>query len=115
ERGGGPAQHPGPARGRAGSERNRRGRRDRRDEQRVADKRPQPRPAVGARARQGWGTPRPGRPRLAQCPPATTLISLNIGRYMATTMPPTMPPMTTIITGSMIDVMASTADSASAS
>jgi hypothetical protein len=32
------------------------------------------------------------------------LMSLNIGRYIATTMPPTMPPITTIITSSMIDV-----------
>jgi hypothetical protein len=56
-----------------------------------------------------------GRLRAHPFPPATTLISLNIGRYMATTMPPTMPPITTIITGSMIEVMVSTAVSTSAS
>ena len=39
----------------------------------------------------------------------------NIGRYMATIIPPTMPPTTRIISGSMIDVsdfiVASTSDS----
>ncbi len=48
-------------------------------------------------------------------PPATTLMSLNMGRYIAMTMPPTMPPITTIMTGSMIEVSASTALSTSAS
>jgi hypothetical protein len=38
---------------------------------------------------------------------------LNIGRYMATMMPPTMPPTTTIMSGSMIEVSALTAASTS--
>ncbi len=38
---------------------------------------------------------------------------LNIGRYMEITMPPTMPPTTTIIRGSMIEVSAFTAASTS--
>ena len=50
----------------------------------------------------------------------TTLYSIssniwNIGMYMATIMPPTIPPITTIINGSMIEVrdftVASTSDS----
>jgi hypothetical protein len=48
-------------------------------------------------------------------PPATTLISLNIGRYMAMTMPPTIDPMTTIMIGSMSEVRESTAVSTSSS
>src|SRR5262249_55837328 len=85
----------------------------------------EPRPDQGAQpfpARQG--TP----PRLSAArrewqdaggcrhlPPATTVMSLNIGRYMAITMPPTIPPMITIIMGSMIEVSVSTAVSTSAS
>lgn len=38
---------------------------------------------------------------------------LNIGRYIATMMPPTMPPTTTIINGSMIEVSALTVASTS--
>ena len=58
----------------------------------------------------------PGRfPRGHQPLPATTLMSLNIGRYMAISMPPTMDPMITIMTGSMMEVSASTAASTSSS
>ena len=38
---------------------------------------------------------------------------LNIGRYIATMMPPTMPPTTTIIRGSIMEVSALTAASTS--
>jgi hypothetical protein len=38
---------------------------------------------------------------------------LNIGMYMATMTPPTMPPTTTIMSGSMIEVSALTAASTS--
>ena len=44
-----------------------------------------------------------------------TLTILKMGRYMATTMPPTTPPITTIMSGSMIDVRPSTAVSTSSS
>ena len=54
-------------------------------------------------------------PRGHQPLPATTLMSLNIGRYMAISMPPTIVPMTTIITGSMTEVSVSTAASTSSS
>jgi hypothetical protein len=47
--------------------------------------------------------------------PATTLINLNIGRYIATTIPPTIVPITTIMIGSMSDVSESTAVSTSSS
>src|SRR5262249_19320094 len=61
---------------------------------------------------------RPGDSRVGRTqwlPPATTLLSLNMGRYLALTTPPTIPPRTTIITGSMTLVRFSTAWSTSAS
>ncbi len=48
-------------------------------------------------------------------PLETTEMSLNIGRYIATTMPPTLPPISTIMSGSITEVIASTAVSTSAS
>ncbi len=47
--------------------------------------------------------------------PPTTFAILNMGRYMATSMPPTMAPMTTIMIGSIAAVSASTAASTSSS
>lgn len=43
------------------------------------------------------------------------VISLNIGRYIATTMKPTVPPRKTMSTGSIIEVRAVTAISTSSS
>jgi hypothetical protein len=45
----------------------------------------------------------------------TAFIMSKIGRYIATTMPPTMTPRTTIITGSMRERRADTATSTSSS
>ena len=47
--------------------------------------------------------------------PCTVLIMSNIGMYIATTMPPITTPITTIITGSRMDVRAETAASTSSS
>jgi hypothetical protein len=47
--------------------------------------------------------------------PPTALIMSNIGRYMATTMPPMTMPMTTIMMGSSTEVSAATALSTSSS
>jgi hypothetical protein len=52
----------------------------------------------------------PGRPQ-----PCAVLIMSNMGRYMATTMPPITTPITTIMIGSRIDVSAVTAASTSSS
>ena len=55
----------------------------------------------------------PGRrPEAAYC---TAFIMSKIGRYIATTMPPTMTPRTTIITGSISESRADTATSTSSS
>ena len=80
-----------------------------------ADQCREPLPALPLPGGLAHGRSRPGERKHPDhpFPPATTLISLNIGRYMATTMPPTMPPISTIITGSMIDVSVSTAVSTS--
>ena len=50
--------------------------------------------------------------RVRQC---TALIMSNMGRYMATTMPPITTPITTIMIGSRIEVSAVTAASTSSS
>ena len=56
---------------------------------------------------------------LSRCPAVsrycTAFIMSKIGRYIATTMPPTMTPSTTIITGSMRDSRDDTATSTSSS
>ena len=63
-----------------------------------------------------WVDPAPFRfQRLAETYPSTALIMLKIGRYMATIMPPTTTPSTTIITGSMRDSRVPTAVSTSSS
>ena len=46
---------------------------------------------------------------------STSVISLNIGRYIATTINPTVPPRKTISNGSSIEVSAETAASTSSS
>ncbi len=52
----------------------------------------------------------------ARCPAyCTAFIMSKIGRYIATTMPPTMTPRTTIIRGSMSESRAETATSTSSS
>ena len=57
--------------------------------------------------------------RLTAIPPfrlyCTAFTISKIGRYIATTMPPTMTPRTTIITGSMRESRAPTATSTSSS
>ncbi len=57
-------------------------------------------------------------PLFRQYPPrryCTALIMSNMGRYMATTMPPITTPITTIMIGSRIEVSALTAASTSSS
>ena len=47
--------------------------------------------------------------------PTITVTSLKMGRYIAITMPPTTPPISTIIMGSIMEVIASTELSTSSS
>jgi hypothetical protein len=62
-------------------------------------------------------SPAPRRPerRSAYADACTALIMSNIGMYIATTMPPMMTPMTTIMIGSSTEVSAATALSTSSS
>ena len=64
----------------------------------------------GAAPKTGPAAPQPGGP--AYC---TAFIMSKIGRYIATTMPPTITPRTTIIRGSMSESRAETATSTSSS
>src|SRR5439155_10511065 len=107
-----PPQHPPRVLGRVRSQQHADRKRQRRDQQARPDRRRQPMPAVLSGIDPLELVPGSAHQLL---PPETTLISLNIGRYIATTMPPTMPPITTIITGSMMEVSVSTAVSTSAS
>ena len=66
---------------------------------------------------QLWFTIHRGKPHEPDRPRAycTALIMSKIGRYMATTMPPTTTPRNTIITGSINESSAETAASTSSS